>query len=179
MLPVGLMMKEHRLIEKMVKLMDNELERLSKDNKPDLCFIDAAVDFIKIYADKCHHGKEEDILFSELKKKSISKEHEKTMNELISEHVYGRKTVGALLEARQKYEAGDENQIENIKENIKKLIDFYPKHIEKEDKRFFLPVMEYFTDEEKDKMLAQCRDFDMKMIHEKYKAVVENLKSAS
>jgi hemerythrin-like domain-containing protein len=179
MLPVGPMMKEHRLIEKMVKLMNNELECLSKENKPDVDFIDTAVDFIKIYADKCHHGKEEDILFEGLKKKSISKEHEKTMNELFSEHVYGRKTVAALIEARNKYAAGDKKQVENIKENIKKLIDFYPEHIEKEDKRFFLPVMDYFSDEEKDKMLDECRDFDMKMIHEKYKAVVDNLQSGS
>ena len=52
------------------------------------------------------------------------------------------------------------------------LVDFYPKHIEKEDKRFFLPVMSYFTGEEKDLMLQEGFLFDQKLIHEKYKEVV-------
>jgi len=59
------------------------------------------------------------------------------------------------------------------------LVNLYPKHIEKEDKRFFLPVMSYFTREEKDSMLQEGFAFDQNLIHEKYKEVVqlaENLK---
>jgi hemerythrin-like domain-containing protein len=54
-------------------------------------------------------------------------------------------------------------------------VDFYPKHIEKEDKVFFPASRAYFSDEEDQAMLAEFREFDWKMIHEKYQSVVEAL----
>jgi len=73
MLPIGPLMIEHRLIERMIKLMDKASKKMQKQDNADLNFIDIAVDFIKIYADRCHHGKEEDILFKALTKKTTLK----------------------------------------------------------------------------------------------------------
>lgn len=53
------------------------------------------------------------------------------------------------------------------------LAKFYPKHIKKEDKHFFIPCMDYFKDAEKDAMLNEMFEFDRSMIHEKYTDVVE------
>jgi hypothetical protein len=58
---------------------------------------------------------------------------------------------------------------------IQDLIDFYPKHIEKEDKHFFLPVMEYFTQEERDAMLAEGFEFDSHLLHEEYESSVSKM----
>jgi hemerythrin-like domain-containing protein len=55
----------------------------------------------------------------------------------------------------------------------RQLTDFYPKHIEKEDKHFFYPCQEYLTKEEQEKMLVEFWEFDRKMIHEKYNKVFE------
>jgi hemerythrin-like domain-containing protein len=61
-----------------------------------------------------------------------------------------------------------------IASRLQKLLDFYPQHIEKEDKIFFPSSRKYFTDEEDGQMLAEFWDFDRNMIHEKYKTVVED-----
>lgn len=55
------------------------------------------------------------------------------------------------------------------------LVGFYPRHIEKEDKVFFPSSRAYFTGEEDQAMLAEFWEFDRKMIHEKYKVVVEGM----
>ncbi len=68
-MPIGPLMKEHRLIKIMVTLLEKEFKKISENQKPNLSFIDDAIDFIKTYADRCPHGKEEDILFGELKKR--------------------------------------------------------------------------------------------------------------
>ncbi len=68
---IGLMMIEHRLIEKIVPVLEKELERLNQGGVPDPLLIESAVDFFRTYADRTHHGKEEDILFRELKKKQF------------------------------------------------------------------------------------------------------------
>ncbi|MBN1353166.1 MAG: hemerythrin domain-containing protein [Candidatus Omnitrophica bacterium] len=173
MMPVGPLMKEHRLIERMIRIMARELGNMKKDEKADIVFVDTVIDFIRTYADRCHHGKEEDILFRDLAKKKISGEHQRIMQELIEEHKMGRNNVKKVVEAKQQCVNGNKESLQVIVSNIEKLVKFYPKHIEKEDKRFFLPCMSYFTDAEKDTMLNEMREFDRNMIHEKYGKIVE------
>jgi len=175
MMPIGPLMIEHRLIERMIAIMKKAVERFEKDKKADTYFMDTAIDFIKIYADKCHHGKEEDILFHDLKKKKISPEIARIMNELISEHVFGRNTLNKLIQSKEKYAEGDSSSLDSIIENMKTLCDFYPRHIEKEDKHFFLPCMKYFSAAEQKQMLGEMWEFDRNMIHKKYKEVLADL----
>ena len=143
-------MIEHRLIERLIAVMEKHAERIKKDKLTDIDFIDNCVDFIKTYADRCHHGKEEDILFKDLQKKLLSDKHLIILNELIDEHNYARNLTLKLVDTRNKYfnatvEAEKQILTFEIYGYLKQLIDLYPKHIKKEDKEFFLPVMDYFS----------------------------------
>ena len=167
------LMIEHRLIERMLLVIKGILAKIESKHKVDPVFVDIAVDFIRVYADRTHHGKEEDILFRELNKKSLTAEDRQIMEELIEEHVFGRQTTKSIIEANTRYRNGDETALADITANLKTLTEFYPRHIEKEDKIFFPSSRNYFTDEEDQAMLAEFWEFDRKMIHEKYKTLVE------
>ena len=93
MTPMGFLMLEHRLIERMVDLMEMELERIDRGKKVDIIFIDGAIDFAKTYADVCHHGKEEGIFFDKLAMKRLMPEHKDLMDELVLDHIESRKIV--------------------------------------------------------------------------------------
>jgi hemerythrin-like domain-containing protein len=95
--------------------------------------------------------------------------------ELIEEHVFGRTTTRALVAANHRYRQGDVSALENVIRCLRTLVDFYPGHIEKEDKVFFPASRAYFTEAEEQAMLAEFREFDRQMIHEKYTLVVEGL----
>jgi hemerythrin-like domain-containing protein len=85
------------------------------------------------------------------------------------------KPIGPILvDAKARYLRG-ENTSQLVIAYMKELAKFYPQHIEKEDKHFFYPSMEYFTKEEQDRMLNEFWEFDRKMIHEKYTKVVDLL----
>jgi hemerythrin-like domain-containing protein len=174
MKPIGPLMREHRLIERMVKILDNELQKIKKTSNVDTNIIFSGVDFFRTYADRTHHGKEEDILFRDLEKKEISAEHKKIMNKLVEDHIFARKTVGALIDANTSVIKGNKEAMKEIISNLEKLIALYPKHIYVEDKEFFFPCMEYFSKEEQDIMLQDFWEFDQKMIHEKYTNIVED-----
>jgi hemerythrin-like domain-containing protein len=174
MKPRGPLMIEHRLIEKMIAIINQNLSDIEITDKIDPNFIDIAVDFIKIYADKTHHGKEEDILFRDCIKKNLSAEDTRIMNELIEEHKYGRKIVGELIQAKENYIKGNDT-LDIIIEKLRVLVEFYPKHIEKEDKIFFPNSEKYFSDEELQFMLNEFWEFDRVMIHKKYEQVIEEL----
>lgn len=55
MKPQGPLMIEHRLIEKMHKVIQNQISVIEKQNCVDPVFIDTVVDFVKIHADRTHH----------------------------------------------------------------------------------------------------------------------------
>jgi hemerythrin-like domain-containing protein len=171
----GPLMIEHRLIERMITLVEQKIEKIQTTNQVDPLFIDTVVDFIRIYADRTHHGKEEDILFKKLENKQISDQDRRIMDELVDEHVLGRKTTKELVEANAQYRVGEKIALAVIVSKLKKLVDFYPKHIEKEDKLFFPSYMKYLSDEEDQLMLEEFYEFDREMIHEKYKSVLQKL----
>ncbi len=174
MKPIGPLMWEHRLIEQMVDLLRGEIDRITNHNTVNVILIEQAVDFFRFYADRTHHGKEEDILFRDLTQKKMTTEHYAIMRELIEEHNRGRKLVRQLVEATDLYVNGYPEALPHIARELRALVEFYPGHIEKEDKRFFFPCMEYFTQAEQDRMLQEFRALDRNMIHEKYRTLVEN-----
>lgn len=172
----GPLMIEHRLIERMISLIKNDfLRRIESNYGIEPGIIDRVIDFISMYADRVHHGKEEDILFRDLKEKELSTEDRRLMDELIEEHALGRRTIRSLAEANTRYRNGDREALGGIADNLKTLVEFYPPHIEKEDKVFFPASRTYLTDQEEQAMLEEFRDFDRKMIREKYESVVEEL----
>jgi hemerythrin-like domain-containing protein len=182
MQPIGPLMIEHRLIERLLLLVQREFQRI-RDNIAvhpefafvDLEFIDTAVDFIRTYADRCHHGKEEDILFKALAEKNLSPEHRQTMEDLIKEHAWARETTAGLVKAKDDYLMEKPGALDDLMDHLEKLVEFYPRHIDKEDKHFFIPCMTYFSKAEQADLLARMYEFDRLLIHEKYRGLVEGL----
>jgi hemerythrin-like domain-containing protein len=173
MKPIGPLMWEHRVIEKMLGVVSREIDKIKATNQADPVFVDTVVDFIRTYADRTHHGKEEDILFRELSKKQMSPELKKIMDELVEEHIFARGKVKSLVEAKELYVNGDTSKVKEIARLLGELASFYPVHIEKEDKQFFYQSMGYLSNDEMQTMLHEFDEFDKRMIHEKYEKVVE------
>ena len=171
------LMIEHRLIERMLSVVGNVLKAIDSGRPVDPAFIDIAVDSIRIDADRTHHGKEEDILFRELEGKNMSAEHRRMMNELIEDHVFGRRTTQVLVAADERYSNGEDSAIEDIAGLLRTLAEFYPEHIRKEDKEFFPAFQCYLKDEEDQELLAEFRKIDQQMIHEEYKSLVIGLET--
>jgi hemerythrin-like domain-containing protein len=175
MKPRGPLMIEHRLIEKMLTVISVEMRTMEAHHTAQSLFIDIVVDFIRTYADRTHHGKEEEIMFRELAKKEMSPEDAQIMQELVEEHQYARETVSELVQAKRAYLSGHAEALQTILDKLTALSEFYPRHINKEDKVFFPNSEKYLSETEQAAMLEEFWAFDRQMIHEKYKAVVARL----
>ncbi len=175
MLPIGPLMKEHRLIERMVAVLEKQLRRMDSGESPDEVALEAAVDFFDTYADMMHYGKEEKYLFAALKEKQLSQEHASILDELLEEHDRARNLARRLDDARLKYLRGQDGAAGEAASAAGGLVELYPAHMKKEDDRFFKPSMEYFSDGEKDDMLEKFAEFDRHVIHDKYTRRVEQL----
>lgn len=61
MKPIGVLMREHRVIERVIKALDIKQGLFSEGRRADPFFIDKAVNFMTVYTDLMHHAKEETI----------------------------------------------------------------------------------------------------------------------
>jgi len=174
MKPIGPLMWEHRLIERVLDLMKKELETIRK-GIIDPNFVNSILDFHKTYAEKLHFIKEEDILFSSLSKKRLSAELNHTMTELIEEHASLRKKVDIIASINKEIDKVSNKQLDYITKSIEEMLELYPSHMEKEDKHFFYPCLGYLSQSEQDDMLVTFHEFDSKVIHGKYQDIVTSL----
>lgn len=177
--PAGPLIAEHRVIERVIAVMESQLEAITVQGVADPRMIDRITDFIRTYADRCHHGKEEDVLFRELAKKGLDPLLEAEMRELIEDHVRARAMTRALAEANERYAAGEMDALGEIEHSMRQLAEFYPAHIEKEDRHFFKPSIAYLSDDEREAMLREFSELDRTLIHEKYRLFAEEMERAS
>jgi hemerythrin-like domain-containing protein len=127
-----LLVEEHQLILRMIALLETNTRLLEEGKFRDWQFFLDGVDFIRNYADRFHHAKEEDVLFRELVKNGMPEQNSPVAAMLMA-HDQGRSHVRALEEAAQKALAGEPGQIPTIAENARGYAALLRDHIDKED----------------------------------------------
>lgn len=166
--------EEHRVIHRTLAVFESEVGEIKKMHRVDPISIDMSIDFIRTYTDLVHHGKEENILFRELRKKDISILHLEVMTELAAEHQYSRTIVSRWMRETERYFAGEDTSQEIIG-YLQELITFYRRHIMKEENFFPYLASQYFTQEEHNKMIQEFEVYDDKILHWKYSKVESTL----
>ncbi|HPX12679.1 MAG TPA: hypothetical protein PKW20_10365, partial [Syntrophales bacterium] len=78
--------------------------------------------------------------------------------------------------ALDRYEKGDQAARKDIENALGKLPGLYREHIRKEDRVLFLPSLDAFSKAEQQELLQRMREYDGKMIHEKYRREVMDLR---
>jgi hemerythrin-like domain-containing protein len=71
--PTDVLKHEHRVIERMLRILNVACEKLEKSEDVSLEVFKKAIDFICVFADRCHHGKEEETLFPFVEEHGIPK----------------------------------------------------------------------------------------------------------
>ncbi len=126
------MVEEHKLILRMIALLEQNTARMEQGQFRDWNFFLAGVDFIRNYADRFHHAKEEDVLFKALVKNGMPEQNSPVAAMLMA-HDEGRAFVRNMEEAAQKALAGELGQIPVIAENARGYATLLRDHIDKED----------------------------------------------
>jgi hemerythrin-like domain-containing protein len=140
------MMEEHKLILRMIDLVEKNTRLLEAGLFRDWDFYFDAVDFIRNYADRFHHAKEEDILFKALVANGMPEQNSPVAAMLMA-HDEGRAYVRGMEEGAQKAQAGEIGQIPVIAKNAYGYIALLRDHIDKENTILY-PLAERVLPEE-------------------------------
>jgi hemerythrin-like domain-containing protein len=134
--PTEALEREHRFIEKVVKACYVTVEEIGGGAPADPELLRKIVEFMRVYADQCHHGKEESLLFPALGAKGVPVTG-CPISALSAEHIQGRRLVQGLADALELARVGDPKAGAAILENLKGITGLYPNHIWKEDYLLF------------------------------------------
>ncbi len=89
------LMREHRIILTAISVLDSARQKIELNQPIDFGDIEKFLKFLKEFADKCHHGKEEAILFPALITAGISK-HSEAIDVMLQEHTEGRDWIAQM-----------------------------------------------------------------------------------
>jgi hemerythrin-like domain-containing protein len=147
------LVREHVLIKRMLALLEQNAPRTATGSHAGYRFYLDGVDFIRNYADRFHHAKEEDVLFAALIANGMPREHS-PVAAMLMEHEQGRAFVRAMEEAAQAAMAGEPGQERLIAANALAYAALLREHIAKEDDILYPLTERIIPEEARDAILA-------------------------
>ena len=174
--PIHELTREHQDILKVVhglSLFDAALER---GERIDTVLVRQVVEFMREFADRCHHAKEERILFPEMVRKGVP-EAGCPIGGLLREHVQGRELVSALARANEAHAEGEAGAADALRAAIAGIQQLYPNHIWKEDQMVFPMAQRLFDAAETARLAADfaAAERDIGAEHERHAAFADEL----
>lgn len=181
MKPTDILKEEHELILEMLGVIEAACAKIDGGERPDTGRLGMMIDFIRNFADKCHHAKEETLLFPALEKAGIPREGG-PVGVMLHEHVLGRDFVRVMDDALQKMKSGDERAARHFVENARGYVTLLTAHINKENNVLFGMAEQRLGPAEEQTLMEGFDRVEREEIgegvHEKYHALLHDLRAA-
>jgi len=169
---------EHRVIEVVISCLEriaNEAEKAGQLNKD---AAERAIDFIRNFADRCHHGKEENHLFTSLAAAGMPTQGG-PVGVMLNEHQTGREFVKRMDEAIPEASNGVAAAVNSFVAAAHGYAALLRAHIQKEDQILFPMAENVLPAEELDRLKAQFEIVESEHMgegtHERYLQIARDL----
>jgi hemerythrin-like domain-containing protein len=176
--PTETLMTEHRAIERMLAVLETAAQRLDAGERPRPDLFREAVDFVRNFADRCHHGKEEENLFPRMEARGVPR-NGGPLGMMLMEHDQGRAYVGAMAGAIDAYEAGDQAAARTIAENAHGYVELLRAHIMKENNVLFPMADRVLSADDQRELTARFDQVETELmgpgVHERYHKLLDDL----
>ncbi len=169
------LVEEHELILRMIQIVGKINKKLMNGESIELTDLRAIVDFIRNFADHCHHAKEEDLLFKKMGEKGFSPE-QGPVAVMLYEHELGRNFVKAMEEGIDDYEKGNYQAAKKIAENAGRYSQLLAEHIHKENNILYPMADRIFSDVDQQILESEFQRVEkeeLSGLREKYQQLVE------
>ena len=179
MTPLEDLIQEHEAIKVMLSIMSKIAGNIEADDRFDTGDVEKIVDFLRTFADKCHHGKEETALFPALALAEIS-DNNGPICVMLHEHNIGRGYVNGLISGVEDFKNNFANASGLISACLINYVTLLESHIQKEENILF-PMANKVLSEQKlneifDKFQIIEADILGHGVHEQYQELLKQLK---
>jgi len=146
--------QEHKVIQKAVAVMAQLVEQLEIRHAVHPDVLRDLLQFMRVFSDQCHHGKEESFFFPYLESKGVPSTG-CPLAALKGEHAKSRQLLDNLNSATANYIDDPEGGRLPLIQVLQALVTLYPAHIWKEDYLLFPMADKILADHEQESLLRQ------------------------
>jgi hemerythrin-like domain-containing protein len=178
MKPTEILSAEHRVIERVLDSLDrisDEAQAAGRLNEGDARDV---LDFLRNFADRCHHGKEEHNLFPAMEAQGFPASGG-PIAVMLAEHEAGRAHLRAMDESLALAAAGDTQALGRFVEHARAYCALLRQHIHKEDNILFVLADRVLGPDEQTELLQRFEHVEAEHMgvgtHEKYLALADRL----
>jgi hemerythrin-like domain-containing protein len=181
MTPTETLKHEHKIILMVLDAAEREANSIKETGKVDADKLEKFVDFIRNFADRCHHAKEEGQLFVKMQERGMPKEGG-PIAVMLMEHDEGRRHIKAVADAIEPATHGDTRAIFTINEHLQAYVNLLRMHIHKEDDILY-PMADRFLTADDQRLLSEAFEKIEAQeigegVHEKYHRLAHDLAHA-
>ena len=178
MKPIEDLTAEHDGILLMLDVLERMSERITAGESVPTDHVKQVLDFLQVFADKCHHGKEELLLFPAMEEAGVPKEGG-PLAVMLSEHGRGRQFIGEMNSLVNSYEKGESGALLVFTTPALQYVDLLRSHIWKENNVLF-PMAKKAVPADKLKLIGEQFDrFEKEEIgqgtHEAFHEMIDKL----
>ena len=175
---IDLLMAEHRNIKRVLKSIRKLTFKVLEENEVNTEAFYKVIEFVREYADKHHHSKEEDILFEKMEEE-LEEDILTPIEAMTNEHQMGRMLMQKLELALKEYEKGNERARIDIIANPVVYADMLEDHIDKEDEAIYLYAENNLSENAISDIKSRVEDIEKKAenkgIQVKYKKMIQEI----
>jgi len=176
---IDILMDEHRVIERVLDVLEKGATRLQAGDAVSPDFFVGAADFIRGFADGCHHRKEEGVLFEVMVERGMPKEGG-PIGVMLSEHEEARRLTRGMREGAEQMAAGDSDAARRVAGFALDYVALLRQHIQKEDNVLFPMAGQFIAPADEAAVLERYetveREESGEGAHEEYVALAEKLR---
>jgi hemerythrin-like domain-containing protein len=172
--------QEHDAILKMLDGLDDTSHQLGSGISVPPATLNGLLEFFQLFADRCHHGKEEELLFPLLERKGMPRGGG-PLGVMLFEHDHGRQLVREMVAAATEYQGRSGPAGERWAKAAQQYSTLLREHILKENNILFSMAERMLTPEEQDSLGAEFEKSEVEKMgagtHERLHARMEQLLS--
>lgn len=157
---IKIMVEEHDNVLRMLEVIRKISYRVMTKGDYDLDDYSKIINFIRVYTDKHHHGKEEDILFDTMNKEIEKLAKSGAITGMYIEHDLGRMYTGNMEAAVERLKAGEDKARLDIIANGICYTDLLKRHIDKENTAMYKFAENMLSDEVKASIEERCKQVE-------------------
>jgi hemerythrin-like domain-containing protein len=162
----------------MLEVAERVAELLDRHEPVEPETLSGLLEIFRMFADRCHHGKEEDLLFPLLEKKGVPRDGG-PIGVMLHEHDVGRSFVRQMLDAGEGYAGGDKEAGARWAIAVRGYIPLLRQHIQKENDILFVMAENVLTAEEQVDLARKFEKAEVEKMgagtHERLHAVMDEL----
>ena len=173
---------EHDAVRLTLKVLDRICQEIELSGKLDKAqHVDHLLEFFTVFVDKCHHGKEEELLFPALEQIGVNRDNG-PIGVMLREHQLGRESVQKMKAAFSQFKTGSVSAAVDFTRNARDYISLLDQHIEKENNVLFPLAEKQLSEAKLAELLKGFEKIEADKIgvgkHEEFHKMIDQLESA-